>query len=232
MGESLISKNLEEIKTRVKNRCRAAGNDLSSVTILGVTKFITAEIASLGVKSGLTDLGENKVQEAAEKIPVVIPRPRWHLIGHLQMNKVKKAVELFDIIESVDSLELAELISQRALEAGKGIEILIQVNSSGEQTKHGFDPGVICGFADKINELPGLKLSGLMTMGPLTDNEDLIKRSFELTRGIFERIRSTAGSGFKVLSMGMSGDYELAIDYGSNEVRIGTAIFGHRTMAK
>ncbi|MEE9552744.1 MAG: YggS family pyridoxal phosphate-dependent enzyme [candidate division Zixibacteria bacterium] len=232
MDESLIAENLGELRLRIENRCRSNRIEPSSVTILGVTKFIPAEAAAVAVKLGLADLGENRVQEAAIKIAKVTPRPRWHLIGHLQKNKVKKAVEIFDVIESVDSLELAESVSSRAEEMGKRMEIFLQVNSSGEPTKHGFDPGEIQGFADKINELRGLKLSGLMTMGPLTEDIDLIKKSFELTRSVFEKIGKSVGTGFSRLSMGMSGDYELAIDYGTNEIRIGTAIFGYRPITK
>lgn len=232
MDEGLIAENLGEIRSRIENRCRANEIEPSSVTILGVTKFVPPEAAAIAVKLGLTDLGENRVQEAAKKIPAVAPRIRWHMIGHLQKNKVKKAVEIFDVIESVDSFELAGLISGHSTKMGKQIEILIQVNSTGEPAKHGFDPGEIYGFADKINELSGLKLSGLMTMGPLTDDLELVGKSFELTRTVFEKIRMTVGSGFNKLSMGMSGDYEMAIDYGANELRIGSAIFGYRPAAK
>ncbi len=232
MDESRIKANLELVRSRVEIRCLSAGMDPSRVKILGVTKFVPAEIASMGVKCGLTDLGENRVQEASMKIQNVVPRPRWHLIGHLQSNKIKMAVEIFDIIESVDSLELAESISRRALEIDKRTEILIQVNSSGEKTKHGFVPGEISGYADKINELPGTRLTGLMTMGPLTDKIEPIKRSFESTRGIFDKLAISLGSEFAILSMGMSNDYELAIDCGANEIRIGAAIFGGRPLAK
>ena len=232
MDDSLIAANLHEIRLKVERRCQASRADPSGIMILGVTKFIPAETAALAVRAGLTDLGENKVQEAAKKIPEVFPRPRWHLIGHLQTNKANKAVEIFDVIESVDSLRLAEMISRRALEIGKNMEIFLQVNSSGEQTKHGFEPVEILGYADKIKKLPGLDLAGLMTMGPLTGNPDLVKKSFEMTRDIFEKLVFAFGEGFRVLSMGMSGDYELALDYGANEIRIGTAIFGPRPEAR
>ncbi len=231
MDKSWIAANLEEVRARVESRCLANGVDPSGVKIIGVTKIISAEMASEGVKAGLTDLGENRVQEAAKKIPMVSPRPRWHLVGHLQKNKVKKAVEIFDIIESVDSFELAQLISMRAYETGKRMETYLQVNSSYETSKHGIDPGEIFDFADKINELPGLMVSGLMTIGPLTENLDLMKRAFAMTRDLFEKLKAKVGGGFEVLSMGMSGDFELALDYGANALRIGTAIFGPRSKA-
>ena len=231
MDKSWIAANLEEVRARVESRCLANGVDPSGVKIIGVTKTLTAEMAMEGIKAGLTDLGENRVQEAAKKIPLVSPRPRWHLVGHLQKNKVKKAVEIFDIIESVDSLELAQLISMRACEMGKTMETHIQVNSSYETSKHGFDPGEIFDFADKINELPGLMISGLMTIGPLTEDLDLMKKAFAMTRDLFEKLKAKVGGGFEVLSMGMSADFELALDYGANALRIGTAIFGPRSKA-
>jgi pyridoxal phosphate enzyme (YggS family) len=231
MDAGRIAANLKGVQARVESRCLANGVDPSGVRIIGITKTIPVEMASEGVKAGLTDLGENRVQEAAGKIPMVSPRPRWHLVGHLQKNKVRKAVEIFDVIESVDSLELARLISKRACEMGKTMEMHIQVNSSYESSKHGFDPAEIFDFADKINELPGLMLSGLMTIGPLTDDLEQLKKAFAMTRNLYDRLKTRLGSGFEVLSMGMSGDFELALDYGANALRIGTAIFGPRSMA-
>lgn len=231
MDKSRIAANLAEVRARVESRCLANGVDPSTVKIVGVTKTLTAEKAMEGIKAGLTDLGESRVQEAAEKIPMISPRPRWHLVGHLQKNKVKKAIEIFDIIESVDSLELAQLMSMRACDAGKTMKTYLQVNSSYETSKHGIDPGEIFDFADKINELPGLIVSGLMTIGPLTDDLDLIRKAFEMTRNLFDKLQAKMGGGFEVLSMGMSGDFELALDYGANELRIGTAIFGPRSKA-
>jgi pyridoxal phosphate enzyme (YggS family) len=231
MDKSRIAANLAEVRARVERRCLANRVDPSTVKIVGVTKTLTAETAMEGIEAGLTDLGESRVQEAAEKISMVSPRPVWHLVGHLQKNKVKKAIEIFDIIQSVDSLELAQLISIRARDAGKTMETYLQVNSSFETSKHGIDPGEIFDFADKINKLPGLIVSGLMTIGPLTDDLDLIKKAFAMTRNLFDKIQARMGGGFEVLSMGMSGDFELALDYGANELRIGTAIFGPRSKA-
>jgi pyridoxal phosphate enzyme (YggS family) len=231
MDKSRIAVNLAEVKARIKRRCLANGVDPSTVKIVGVTKTLTAEKAMEGIRAGLTDLGENRVQEAAAKMPMVSPRPVWHLVGHLQKNKVKKAVEIFDIIQSVDSLELAQLISMRACESEKTMETYIQVNSSYETSKHGIDPGEIFDFADKINKLPGLMVSGLMTIGPLTEDLDLIRNAFEMTKNLFDKLQAEMGAGFEALSMGMSGDFELALDYGANVLRIGTAIFGPRSKA-
>lgn len=228
MGIGRIALNLEMVREKVKNRCLKNAIDPSRILIVGITKSHPAGLASEAVAAGLTDLGENKVQEASEKISQVEPRPRWHLVGHLQTNKVKKAVEIFDVIQSVDSLEVAEAISSVAGRTGKTMEIYLQVNSSGEHQKSGFQPGDVVEAAKNMVSLPNLNITGLMTIGPMTENVELIKKSFGLTQALFERIQSQIGENFNKLSMGMTGDYELALDYGANVLRIGTAIFGPR----
>jgi len=228
MDIDVIASNLDTIRTRVKHGCDRNNVDPESIKIVGVTKTLPAEIAVLGVNAGLNDLGENRIREAVDKIPNVSPRPTWHLIGHLQKNKARKAVELFDVVQSVDSVELADLLSKIACESDKNLEIYLQVNSSGETSKSGFDKEKILPAAEKIKALSGLNLTGLMTIGPWTDDEEMIKRSFEMTHDLFEIMKQRFGGGFNRLSMGMSGDYELALDYGANVIRIGTAIFGPR----
>ena len=140
MSSVRIAQNLEMVREKVKNRCLKNGMDPSKITIVGISKSHPAQFASEAVAAGLIDLGENKVQEAAEKIPLVNPRPLWHLVGHLQTNKVKKAVEIFDLIQSIDSLEVAEMISSVAIKMGKMMQVYVQVNSSGESQKSGFQP--------------------------------------------------------------------------------------------
>jgi pyridoxal phosphate enzyme (YggS family) len=228
MDIDVIASNLETIRARVRRGCDKNNVDPKTIKIVGVTKTLPVEIAVLGVNAGLTDLGENRIQEAVEKIPEISPRPTWHLIGHLQKNKARKAVELFDVIQSVDSVELADILSKRAIELEKKLEIYLQVNSSGEISKSGFDKDEILPAAETIRKLPGLNLAGLMTIGPWTDDEDMIKTSFELTQNLFVKMKQQIGDSFNRLSMGMSGDYELALDYGANTIRIGTAIFGPR----
>ncbi len=200
--------------------------------MVGVTKTFPAQAAVEAVRAGLADLGENRVQEALEKIPLVSPRPIWHLVGHLQKNKVSKAVELFDLIESVDSVDLAKSISDRSAKANKTMPVFLQVNSSGEPQKSGFEPTEILRVTDELKSFPHLAITGLMTIGPLTEDLRMIEKSFALTRKLFEQIQALLGSGFNRLSMGMSGDYELALDYGANVLRIGTAIFGQRKLDK
>jgi pyridoxal phosphate enzyme (YggS family) len=228
MDGNRIVANLRDVRASVEKRCQTNGIDPAGITIVGVTKEIEAGMAAEAVRAGLTDLGENRVREAAEKIPQIAPRPRWHMIGHLQKNKVKKAVEIFDVIQSVDSVDLARLISGRVVESGKTMDVYLQLNSSDESSKHGFKPAEICDAADKIKEFEGLRVCGLMTIGPLTADEDRIGKSFFLTRELFGKLKAVIGDRFRVLSMGMSGDYELALDYGANMLRIGTSIFGPR----
>jgi pyridoxal phosphate enzyme (YggS family) len=233
MSASQITRNIEMVRQRVLSRCLSIGRDASEITVVGITKTFPAEAASEAVRAGLTDLGENKVQEALEKIPKVRPGPAiWHLVGHLQKNKAGKAVDIFDCIQSVDSIELARLISEKAGRINKVMPIYLQVNSSGEMQKSGFEPTEILKVIEELKSLSSLALRGLMTIGPFTNDLKKIERSFELTRKLFERIRGMVGGDFDRLSMGMSGDYELALDYGANVLRIGTAIFGHRDIDK
>jgi PLP dependent protein len=232
MGTSQIARNIELVRQKIKKRCQSLGLNVSEITIVGVSKTFPASAAAEAVKAGMTDLGENKVQEATEKIPRVQPRPTWHLVGHLQQNKVKKALELFDVIQSVDSVELARQISEKCGALGKKEIIYLQVNSSGEPQKSGFEPTEILKVLEEIRSLPNLTISGLMTIGPLTEDMKKIEKSFVLTQKLFEQIQQIIGSGFNKLSMGMSGDYELALDYGANVLRIGTAIFGARKIDK
>ena len=229
MGNDVITANFDDVRGKVERRCAENNIDPKSIIIVGVTKTLAAQIATNGVNAGLTHLGENRVQEAEGKIPDVEPRPIWHLIGHLQKNKARKAAELFDIIESVDSLELADVLSKRAVELNKTLEVYIQVNSSGEDSKSGFGPEELIKSAVEINKKHGLNLTGLMTIGPWTTDEDMIRESFELTKNLFGELKNELGVKIEKLSMGMSGDYELALDYGANVLRIGTAIFGQRT---
>jgi hypothetical protein len=235
MGAGQVAKNLEVVRRKIENRCLKNGVDPASITLIGITKTFPSQAADEAVRAGLRDLGENKVQEALTKIPKVIPRPIWHMVGHLQKNKAKKAVELFDIIQSVDNIELADMISEHAIVLEKRQNVYLQVNSSYEIQKSGFDPGEILEAIEHLKGLPGLRIMGLMTIGPMTDDSGAIAKSFVLTRNLFERMRIILGAGrndsnadFNKLSMGMSGDYELALDHGANVLRIGTAIFGER----
>ncbi len=228
MEKIAIAGNLEKLLARIEKKCVSVGRNSQQIKIVGVSKTIPAQFVREAVLAGLKECGENRVPEGIEKIKTVSPRPIWHFVGHLQRNKARKATEYFDVIQTVDGLELAEIISKRILELDKEIEIYLQLNSTGESQKSGFHPSEILDNADKINKLPGLKLTGLMTVGPFTENETLIRRSFSLTKEVFDKLKDRIGGRFKWLSMGMSGDFEVALEYGANVLRIGTAIFGPR----
>ena len=232
METGAIAGNLKKLLARIEDRCVANGRNPDQIKVVGVSKTVSASMVREAVLAGLTDCGENKLQEGIEKIKAVSPGPIWHFVGHLQRNKARKAVEYFDVIQSVDNLELAAIISKRALELNKEMEVYLQLNSTGEKQKKGFYFAEILDNADKINKLPGLKLTGLMTIGPFTEDENPIKKSFSLTKEVFDKLQAKIGGGFNWLSMGMSGDFEIALDYGANVLRIGTAIFGPRTILK
>jgi pyridoxal phosphate enzyme (YggS family) len=208
--------------------CRARSeSSRDSVVIVAVSKQFPPQAVDAAVRAGIADIGENRVQETAAKKPEVTVGCMWHLIGHLQKNKVAKALELYDMIQSVDSVGLAEVISRKSL---RPVDILLQVNSTGEETKYGLTPDSFIRAAGQISRLPNLRIKGVMTIGPLTDDERRIERSFRLTRSLYESLdrEGFPNCDIEFLSMGMSGDYRMAIREGSNMVRIGTAIFGRR----
>ncbi|KUK81653.1 hypothetical protein V512_006385 [Mesotoga sp. Brook.08.105.5.1] len=200
------------------------------VTIVAASKTRTAsEILEL-LDSGLRDVGENYVQEAQEKFEVIGSKARWHCIGHLQRNKVKKAVEIFDLIQTVDSLKLAEEIDKRCAFINRRMPIMIEVNSGREEKKAGVFPENVFELIESISSLENISVVGLMTMGPLTDDQEEIRPYLRLTRELFEEIsmHKIERVQMRYLSMGMSGSYKVAIEEGSNMVRLGTIIFGER----
>lgn len=223
-----IAANIRAAREVIDRAAQRAGRQSDEITLVAVSKTFPAEAIEAAVAAGVTDIGESRVQEAVSKIERLDQIARWHLIGHLQSNKVARAVSHFDMIQSVDSVELAEKISRQATGLGRKIDNLMEINSSGEKNKYGFGPEEIIPAAERIANMPGLNLCGLMTIGPLTDSEKLIGQAFEMTRQKFEQLQCQLGSRIAVLSMGMSSDFELAIECGSTMVRIGHAIFGKR----
>lgn len=202
----------------------------SSVFLLPVSKTKSYDAIMSVYSEGARVFGENRVQEAERKFPASGERPegmKVYLIGQLQRNKVKKAVSLFDRIESVDSIALLEAIDMRSAELNKTMDVLLEYNSSGEDAKSGFrnEEDLVSALSRSL-EMKNVRVLGLMTVGPLTDDEDEIRKAFRRTRELFDRCREI--SSLTVLSMGMSADYEIAISEGSTEVRIGSAIFGER----
>ncbi len=223
-----IKANWENIQSRVALAAHRAGKKPEEITVVAVSKLFPAEAIRAAVESGIADIGESRVQEAEEKIKSLGGIARWHMIGHLQSNKAKRAIELFDMIQSVDSLKLAQLINQYAADANKKIECLLEINCSGEKSKYGLEPQEVTSMIAEVSSLNNIGLSGLMTVGPLTDDDYAIRKAFASTAGLFQKGKQIAGESFRYLSMGMSSDFETAIEEGSNMVRIGTAIFGER----
>ena len=213
--------------------CAAIGRDPRDITLVGVTKFATAEKIIEAVEAGICHIGENKVQEGQKKFPIVDQTGKKvtkHLIGHLQTNKVKVAVKFFDLIQSVDSLKLAQEIDSQAQKLGRPYEILVQINTAHEEQKYGADPAEALSLVDTIARLPNLKIRGLMTIAPFIDDQTIVRQCFRDLKNIYDRVaRDYAGHervAMKILSMGMTQDYPLALEEGSNMLRIGTAIFG------
>jgi len=227
-----IAENLRSVRERVAAACERAGRSPDDVTVVGVSKTFPATLVVEACRAGLTDIGENRVQEAAAKIPAVEAlgsRPRWHLVGHLQTNKVKTALGLFDIIHSVDSVRLAEFISRQAAslpvrQAGL-LPVLLEVNVAGEASKFGLRPEETGRALEQMARLPGLTVQGLMTVAPLVDDPEEVRPVFRELR----RLRNALG--LHHLSMGMTDDFEVAIEEGATIVRIGRAIFGPREPA-
>ncbi len=223
-----IQARIDEVQSRIAMAARRAGRSAQAVTLLAATKTLPVEIIQEAYDAGLRQFGENRVQEALEK-QARLPRDvHWHLIGQLQTNKINKVVDRFELIHSIDSLKLAKGLSERL---SGSQEILLEVNSSGEATKAGFAPLELQSLFAEINRLPNLKIRGLMTVGPLRGDGDVKRGAFKILKELFETLKPQADrpGDFSILSMGMSGDFEMAIEEGSTLVRVGTALFGERS---
>ena len=227
-----LATNLETIRLRIKAACDRSDREPNSVTLLAVTKTQPPETVGAAAGLGLTMFGENKVQEAKAKIPLCPGRLRWHFIGHLQSNKCRDAVQLFQMIQGVDSLSLAQEISKRAAEAAKTMSVLLEVNLAGEASKFGFQPAALLAGLSQINALPRIEIQGLMTVPPWTPDAENSRPHFRRLRELKQQCEQVLGAPLPHLSMGMSGDFEAAIEEGATIVRIGTALFGPRMKSK
>ncbi len=208
-------------------RAQARGGHGQAVTVVAVTKTYGPEAPLAAWDAGLRDVGENKVQEALAKMPLVERPLRWHLIGHLQRNKVKQ-LDPFHLVHSMDSARLADALSSFGEERGRPVDVLMQVNVSGEGTKGGYEPADVPAEAERLRQHGGIVLRGVMTMAPLDADEATLRRVFSGARECREQLR-TAGHPATELSMGMSGDYEVAVEEGATLVRLGTVLFGERS---
>ncbi len=216
------------IKNEIEETLRSIGRPEGSVKIVAITKTHPVEVIQEALRCGITIFGENKVQEAKTKFPHIAGTAEFHLVGHLQSNKAKDAVKMFDFIHSIDKIETAIKIDNEAEKINKIQKILVQVNSSQEERKSGIQPDDTVNFIKKIADLKHIAVLGLMTMGPLTNDENEIRRCFRLTRGLLDDINRTLGLHLNDLSMGMSSDYRIAVLEGATIVRVGTALFGER----
>lgn len=223
-----IAANLEAVRGRISAAARRAGRDPASVRLVAVSKTHPADAVIGAVAAGQRVFGESRVQEAREKIPACPAGLEWHFIGHLQKNKVRQALPLFSFFHSIDSTGLAQAIDRIAGETGKAVEGLIEVNVSGEQTKHGFTPDSLRTDFLSLAKLPGLRIRGLMTMAPYSENPEEARPFFRALRALRDELQNSHGLALPELSMGMSGDYEPAIEEGATLVRVGSSIFGAR----
>lgn len=225
-----FDENFADIKARINAACKKAGRDPSEVILLAATKTVPAGVINHALQNGLSYIGENRVQELLSKKDELLPNGHRHFIGHLQTNKVKDIINEVEMIESVDSVHLAAEISRQAVKHGKTVEILIEINIGGEESKSGISPDELYETVTEIAKLPGIKVSGLMSIPPICDTKEQISEYFEKMRKLFIDIRDKKVDNVNILylSMGMSGDFEEAILHGANIVRIGTALFGQR----
>jgi PLP dependent protein len=227
-----LAANLETIRLRIKAACDRSDREPNSLTLLAVTKTQPPEVVNAAAELGLLVFGENKVQEAKAKIPLCSGKLRWHFIGHLQSNKCRDAVQLFQMIQSVDSLSLAREINKRAEEAARAMPVLLEVNLAGEASKFGYQPQALLAELNQINSLPRIEVQGLMTVPPWAPDAENSRPHFLRLRELKIECEQILGAPLPHLSMGMSGDFEVAIEEGATMVRIGTALFGQRVRVK
>jgi hypothetical protein len=223
-----IRRNLSGLEARISAACTRGGRTRESVTLVGVSKTFPASLIDDAVACGVSDIGENRVQELRDKQSTVASRPRWHLIGHIQSNKAKLAAQIADVIHTVDSPALAKRLANAAADAGRSLEVLIQVNVGGEEQKSGVSPDAAEDLVLRSASLAALRVRGLMTIPPVGSPEETRPYFIQL-RELRDRIvHSTGGDIFTELSMGMSDDFEVAIEEGATMIRVGRALFGGR----
>jgi hypothetical protein len=223
-----LQANLEAVRQRIARAGARAGRDPAAVTLVAVTKSQPPEVVCAAAALGLSLFGENRVQEAKAKIPLCPGRLRWHMIGHLQTNKARDAVGLFEMIHSVDSLHLAAELNKCAERSAKTLPVLLEVNVAGEASKFGYTPEQLLGELPALNALRRLELHGLMTMAPWTPEPEKVRPVFRRLRELKAQCEQALGAPLPHLSMGMTSDFEVAIEEGATLVRIGTALFGER----
>ena len=230
MAANILAKNLESVRYNIAQAAEKSGRTAADITLIGVTKMVAADKVQQLVDLGVTHLGENRVQELRDKIPRVSSQATWHLIGHLQTNKVKDVIGHVALIHSVDSLRLAEEINKRAKNANMIVDILLEVNIADELSKYGVSVNMALELAKQLADLPHVCLRGLMTVAPYVEKAENNRLCYKKMTEVFIDIQHKIGnnSSLTFLSMGMTNDYAVAIEEGANIVRVGTGLFGSR----
>jgi pyridoxal phosphate enzyme (YggS family) len=229
MFETRLRENLPRVREAIERATLRSGRHEGSVTLVAVTKAHPLEALAAALALGLADLGENRLEEMEGKVGALgRDAATWHMIGHIQSRKARMAVELSDLVHSVDTLKLGRRISTFAVEMGKNVPVLVQVNASGEEVKSGFSIAEAKDRVHELLELPGMEVRGLMTMAPFVEDEGVLRGTFSNLRGVHESLGKLPEYKGTELSMGMTNDFELAVEEGSTMVRVGTALFGER----
>ena len=224
-----VGERLQQVRDRIARAATRAGRDPATVALIGASKGVDVAGIREALAAGLLDFGESWVQEALPKIAAAGAGPRWHFIGHLQRNKARAAAGVFETIQSVDSLRLVQALNERALALQRRLSVLLEVNVAGEPTKYGLPPERVQSLLAGAKELEALQVVGLMTVAPMAADPEAVRPVFRRLRELRDRLRDRAPGGrMTELSMGMSGDFEVAVEEGSTMVRIGRAIFGER----
>ena len=228
--DSTISRRVDAVRERIERACRRAGRPAGAVRLIAVTKNVGVDAVVQAIEAGVTDIGENRIQEARDKVPALPHEVTRHLIGSLQTNKARFVGDLFDWVHSIDRLKVAHELGRRLTAKDREIDALIQVNVAGEASKHGVPTARAVELVADVATVPGIRVRGLMTIAPLDADERLLRQVFGGLRDLAEEIRSAriAGVAMEHLSMGMSGDFEIAVEEGATMVRVGSAIFGAR----
>lgn len=223
-----IRANVARIRDEIAAAAESSGRTAEAITLVAVSKTVEPIRIQAAIEAGIRHLGENRVQEAQEKVPLIHGPVTWHMVGHLQRNKAGQAVELFDMIQSVDSKRLAEALSRRALQADRIVDVLVEVNVGGEASKIGISPEETESLIEDIKDLPGISVRGLMTIPPYDPNPEKVRPYFRRMHELFQHLKDKTPTPMVHLSMGMSSDFAVAIEEGATMVRVGTAIFGAR----
>jgi pyridoxal phosphate enzyme (YggS family) len=228
--QELLATNIAQVRSHIAEAAQRVGRQPDEITLVAVSKTKPVEMVEIAFRLGVTDFGENRVQEALPKLAAFRPQGvRWHMIGHLQSNKAGKVVGAFDCVQSVDSLSLARLLNRHATQRNIRLPVLLEVNVSGEESKEGMAPSELCSQARQIVALPQLDVQGLMTIAPLVDDAEEVRPVFRALRKLRDQLRNEVPDcAWQHLSMGMTDDYRVAIEEGATIVRIGRAIFGER----